>query len=135
MSTQDNYSFGSAANTAATLDAPSPPAGWYTDPENSAQRRYWDGKQWSQSQGNDTNLVPMIVKFSNWSLVLASVALGLAALFNGLNSGTGPWPAPVVVALLTVVFSMGASAFALGSTAYSGHKKAPEATAPKHGNP
>ncbi len=84
-------------------------------------------KQWSQSQGNDTNLVPMIRKFSNWSLVLASVGLGSSALVSGLLSGTGPWPAPVVVALLTVVFSMGASAFALGSTAYSGLKKAPGA--------
>ena len=128
MSTQDNnYSFGSAASTAATLDAPSPPAGWYPDPENPAQQGYWDGKQWSRTQDNDTNLVPMIRKFSNWSLVLASVGLGSCALVSGLLSGTGPWPTSILVAVLFFVFSMGASAFALGSTAYSGLKKAPGA--------
>ena len=128
MSTQDNnYSFGSAASTAATLDAPSPPAGWYPDPESSAQQRYWDGKQWSRTQDNETNLVRIVRKFSNWSLVLASVALGSYALASGLSSGTGPWPTTILVAVLFFVFSIGASAFALGSTAYSGHKKAPGA--------
>ena len=24
-----------------------PPQGWYGDPENQAQRRWWDGKQWT----------------------------------------------------------------------------------------
>lgn len=127
MSTQDNYSFGSAASTATTLEAPSPSAGWYPDPENSAQQRYWDGKQWSRAQGNDTDLVPMVVKFSNWSLVLASVAFGLLALVSGLNSGIGPWPEPVTVALFTAIFSMGVSGFALGINAYGGYKKVPGA--------
>ncbi len=128
MSTQDNYSFGSAASTAATIDKPSQtPVGSYPDPENPAQQRYWDGKQWSRTQDNDTNLVPMVRKFSNWSLVLASIALGSYALASGLFSGTGPWPTTILVAVLFFVFSMGASAFALGSTAYSGHKKAPGA--------
>ncbi len=128
MSTLDNnYSFGSAASTAATLDAPSPPAAWYPDPENPAQQRYWDGKQWSRTQGNDSGLVPTVTKFSNWSLVLAGAAFGLSALVNGLISGTGPWPEPVAVALFTVVFSMGVSGFALGINAYGGHKKAPGA--------
>ncbi len=25
-----------------------PPAGWYTDPQNAAQQRYWDGAGWTQ---------------------------------------------------------------------------------------
>ncbi len=128
MSTQDNYSFGSAASTAATIDKPSQtPVGSYPDPENPAQQRYWDGKQWSRTQGNDSGLVPTVTKFSNWSLVLAGAAFGLSALANGLISGTGPWPEPVAVALFTVVFSMGVSGFALGINAYGGHKKAPGA--------
>ena len=28
-------------------DQPPPEPGWYGDPESQAQRRWWDGKQWT----------------------------------------------------------------------------------------
>jgi hypothetical protein len=27
-----------------------PPAGWYADPDNSAQQRYWDGSTWTEER-------------------------------------------------------------------------------------
>ena len=128
MSTQDNYSFGSAASTAATIDKPSQtPVGSYPDPENPAQQGYWDGKQLLRTRVNYTDLAPTVAKFSIWSLVLTIVPFPLLGLMNGLLGGTGPWPEPVTVAIYTVIFSMGVSGFALGINAYSGYKKVPGA--------
>jgi hypothetical protein len=36
------------AQTPATPSTPSIPAGWYADPSNAAQQRWWDGTQWSE---------------------------------------------------------------------------------------
>ena len=36
------------AQTPATPATPSIPAGWYPDPSNAAQQRWWDGTQWSE---------------------------------------------------------------------------------------
>ena len=30
-------------------NTPQTPAGWYPDPQNPGQQRYWDGTQWTQS--------------------------------------------------------------------------------------
>lgn len=31
------------------MSGQSPPAGWYPDPQNPAQQRYWDGTAWSEA--------------------------------------------------------------------------------------
>lgn len=36
-----------AAPPATETAAPSPPAGWYTDPFGEADERYWDGERWT----------------------------------------------------------------------------------------
>ena len=129
MSTQDTYSFGSAASTATTLDKPSQtPVGWYPDPENPAQQRYWDGKQWSQTRSNDTGLVSIASKFSTWSLVLTLAAYLLTGVIAGIAAVTDSWPEAITVVLFTVGFSMGVSGFFLGINGLRGHRKAPRAT-------
>jgi hypothetical protein len=35
--------------TAPTLGAMMPPAGWYADPAGSDHRRYWDGQAWTEA--------------------------------------------------------------------------------------
>ena len=103
------------------------PAGWYPDPENPAQQRYWDGKQWSRTRDNDSGLVPIVSKFSIWSLVLTLAPFLLSALITAIVAVTGPWPLPLTVVLFAVIFSMGVSGFVLGINAFRGHRTAPGA--------
>jgi hypothetical protein len=37
----------------------SPPAGWYQDPENAAQLRYWDGVEWTEHRAAPPQAAPV----------------------------------------------------------------------------
>ncbi len=113
MHTQDNnYSFGRAVEATTTVDTSSQiPVGWYPDPESPQQQRYWDGKQWSQTRGNDTGLVSMVSKFSTWSLVLILAAYLFTGVIAGIVAVTDSSPEAIIVVLFTVGFSNGRELF------------------------
>lgn len=68
---------------------PEPSAGWYTDPDDPRQQRYWDGAQWSEhrtpasgaSPGGPAQETPSA---ATWSLVLGILSLVLCGLFTGI---------------------------------------------------
>jgi hypothetical protein len=76
------------------------PAGWYTDPEDNAQLRYWDGSQWSDHRapavapsdvagGDSMAIVTGAVALcrDNWVQLLIIAALGVAIAVSGIVLG------------------------------------------------
>ncbi len=126
--TQDNnYSFGRAVQATTTVDTSSQiPVGWYPDPESPQQQRYWDGKQWSQTRGNDTGLVSMVSKFPTWSFVLILAAYLFTGVIAGIMAVTDSAPEAIIVVLFTVGVSMGVSCFVLGINAIGVRQRHPE---------
>lgn len=89
------------------------PAGWYPDPQHTAQMRYWDGTQWTEhvAQGQHGgeplpasttfDLHGMIIERQLgmvWGLVVRSVgfAKGISAGFQALAAGEVPQYTQVV---------------------------------------
>lgn len=76
----------------------STPAGWYPDPENSGQQRYWDGNAWTEnsaprgaSPAPATAAAKKPVYKHTWFIVVA-VLIGLGAFGNLI--GKSPSEAP-----------------------------------------
>jgi len=67
------------------------PAGWYPDPENSGQQRYWDGNAWTENRAPGTTApstgtvaVKKPVYKQTWFIVIA-VLIGLGVIGNLLG--------------------------------------------------
>lgn len=88
-------------------DAPNTPAGWYPDPDNSLQKKFWDGQNWvdavspnqagasywegkvnySETTNNDKLPLKKHSKFRfSWPL-LVSVAIALLIALQSCDSG------------------------------------------------
>jgi hypothetical protein len=65
------------------MNAPAPVAGWYPDPQNPTQQRYWDGTAWAA----DTPRVSVAAVFGRTFAYL----LGIAVII-GIISGTVGMP-------------------------------------------
>lgn len=68
------------------------PSGWYDDPEDPAQYRYWDGTQWTEHRA------PRTTGSSS-----GSSSAGSAAINDGWSLLRRNWVAMVVISLITLV--------------------------------
>lgn len=100
---------------------PSAPAGWYPDPQNPGQQRYWDGSAWSSAvpaaPTTSTNAVAgLVLAILSWVLcpiIAAIIALVLArsssreiASSGGRIEGAGLNTATRIIAWLNIAFSI-----------------------------
>ncbi|WP_062294643.1 DUF2510 domain-containing protein [Demequina phytophila] len=87
MTDQQPTSATDFAAPAAVAPAPElPPAGWYPDPEQAGQQRYWDGREWGthrvidpavRDQRSSTAPRARVGAIVGWSIAGAVVLLGL----------------------------------------------------------
>ncbi|PKQ25068.1 MAG: hypothetical protein CVT64_11575 [Actinobacteria bacterium HGW-Actinobacteria-4] len=70
-------------------ESSAPPAGWYADPQNPAQQRYWDGTAWTQHMAPFAALAgapgtyvkqPEKRRLNTMAIVLISVGTGLVII-------------------------------------------------------
>jgi peptidyl-prolyl cis-trans isomerase B (cyclophilin B) len=108
-----------------------PGPGWYPDPQNSANQRYWDGTQWTNnvmpSNPNPYGNVSTPTNYSNVtqttsgnaiaSLVISFLCAPVGIVFghiaiseidksNGMKSGKGLAIAGLVIGYISVVFGL-----------------------------
>lgn len=67
------------------------PSGWYDDPEDPTQYRYWDGTQWTEHRAPRTT-----------NSAANSSSAGSAAITDGWNLLRRNWVAMVVISLITL---------------------------------
>ena len=75
--------------------SPLPPAGWYPNPDNAAELRWWDGKAWSahtaapgtvtQAPATTAAKAPRRIPISTWVGVALAVIFGLSAMSTGIG--------------------------------------------------
>jgi len=80
------------------------PAGWYPDPENAGQQRYWDGNAWTENFAPGTPVAATAasapkkpVYKRTWFIVIA-VILGLGVIGNLVNGGSSTSAEPAAKA-------------------------------------
>lgn len=84
-------------------DTPTPPAGWYPDPDNATEQRYWDGAAWTEQRAT---IMP------SGGPASGTVVLGHVRDWFGRLTPLG-WVAFVILALLAVI-SFGSTGFGGG---------------------
>ena len=81
---------------------PTPPAGWYTDPEGDPRQRYWDGQQWTDNYASPEPAEPTWLQRNRGGLIAAGVGvLGLLVLANMTGGGDTEQATPQPTATVT----------------------------------
>jgi len=106
-----------------------PGPGWYPDPQNSANQRYWDGSQWTNSvvpvNPNQYQNIPMSTEYSGNTvttsgnaiaslvgsflcgpigIIFGHIAISEIDKSNGLKTGKGLAIAGLIIGYLSLVF-------------------------------
>ena len=85
---------------------PKPPAGWYPNPQNRAERRYWDGSNWTNQTAPNSSgpsAQPRQVGAATW----VGIAVTALLLIIAMSTGFGPFLVMVgIIAAATATYTL-----------------------------
>lgn len=111
----------------ADQDNPQPPAGWYPDPTQPGQQRYWDGTQWTEHTAPGTGDGGASAASGRTTTPTGSGAYGTAGTYGSGTSGAAaaggakpdPWLWQSIVATVLCCLPLGIVAIVFAAQAQS----------------